>query len=94
MQGVLFPALEEQLGPLTGKHRQLAAVFGPTQIEALVACSFVAKGSIPESPFWTPVARDCIARGVDCKAKRASALKKPAFVAGRQMLRITGENPL
>ena len=26
MQGVLFPALQEQLGPLTGKMRQLIAV--------------------------------------------------------------------
>ncbi|MHB1794893.1 MAG: hypothetical protein ACYCPO_07990 [Acidobacteriaceae bacterium] len=26
LQGVLFPALDEQLGPLSDKHRQLAAV--------------------------------------------------------------------
>jgi len=36
MQGVLFPALQEQLGPLTDKHRQLVAVLGLIQIEALV----------------------------------------------------------
>jgi hypothetical protein len=36
MQGVLFPALQEQLGPLTEKHRQLIAVLGLIQIEALV----------------------------------------------------------
>jgi hypothetical protein len=36
MQGVLFPMLEEQLGPLTDKHRQLAAVLGMIRIESLV----------------------------------------------------------
>jgi len=36
MQGVLFPALQEQLGPLSDKHRQLVAVLGLIQIEALV----------------------------------------------------------
>ncbi|MHB8303552.1 MAG: hypothetical protein ACYDC6_12050, partial [Acidobacteriaceae bacterium] len=36
MQGVLFPALQQQLGPLTDKHRQLVAVLGLIQIEALV----------------------------------------------------------
>lgn len=36
MQGVLFPALQEQLGPLTGKHLQLVAVLGLIQIEAQV----------------------------------------------------------
>jgi hypothetical protein len=36
MQGVLFPALQEQLGPLSDKHRQLVAVLGMIRIEALV----------------------------------------------------------
>jgi len=36
MQGVLFPALQEQLGPLSAKHRQLVAVLGLIRIEALV----------------------------------------------------------
>jgi hypothetical protein len=36
MQGVLFPALQEELGPLTDKHRQLVAVLGLVQIDALV----------------------------------------------------------
>ena len=36
MQGVLFPALQEQLGPLSDKHRQLAAVLSMIEIEALV----------------------------------------------------------
>ncbi|MHB8304208.1 MAG: transposase [Acidobacteriaceae bacterium] len=36
MQGVLFPALQQQLGLLTDKHRQLVAVLGLIQIEALV----------------------------------------------------------
>jgi hypothetical protein len=36
MQGVLFPALQEQLGPLTDKHRQLVAVLGLIQRDALV----------------------------------------------------------
>ena len=38
MQGVLFPALDEQLGPLSDKHRQLAAVLSMIEIEGLVAC--------------------------------------------------------
>jgi hypothetical protein len=36
MQGVLFPALHEQLDPLTGRHRQLVAALVLIQIEALV----------------------------------------------------------
>ena len=36
MQGVLFPALQEQLGPWSDKHRQLAAVLSMIEIEALV----------------------------------------------------------
>jgi hypothetical protein len=36
LQGVLFPALEEQLGPLTDKQRQLVAVLELVQIEAMV----------------------------------------------------------
>ena len=37
MQGVLFPALQEQLGPLSDKHQQLVLVLGLIQIEAMVA---------------------------------------------------------
>jgi hypothetical protein len=36
MQGCLFPKLEEQLGPLTGKQRQLIAVLELVQVEASV----------------------------------------------------------
>jgi hypothetical protein len=36
MQGVLFPTLQEQLGPLSNKHQQLVAVLGLIGIEALV----------------------------------------------------------
>jgi hypothetical protein len=36
MQGCLFPTLEEALGPLTGKLRQLIAVLELVQIEAMV----------------------------------------------------------
>jgi len=36
MQGVLFPALEQQLGPLTDKHRQLVSVLGLIELDALV----------------------------------------------------------
>ena len=35
LQGVLFPALEEQLGPLTDKQRQLVAVLELVQIGPL-----------------------------------------------------------
>jgi len=37
MQGVLFPALQEQLGPLSDKHQQLVLVLSLIQIEAMVA---------------------------------------------------------
>jgi hypothetical protein len=36
MQGVLFPALQEQLGPLSDKHRQLSAVLCLIRVEAFV----------------------------------------------------------
>ena len=36
MQGVLFPALEQQLGPLTDKHRQLVSVLGLIELDSLV----------------------------------------------------------
>jgi hypothetical protein len=36
LQGTLFPTLEEQLGPLSDKHRQLAAVLSMIEIESLV----------------------------------------------------------
>jgi hypothetical protein len=37
MQGPLFTALEEQLGPLTGKLQQLVMVLGMIEIEATVS---------------------------------------------------------
>jgi hypothetical protein len=37
MQGCLFPALEEALGPLTGKHRQLVTVLGLIEIESTIS---------------------------------------------------------
>jgi hypothetical protein len=37
MQGALFPALQEQLGPLSDKHQQLVAVLSMIQLEAMVA---------------------------------------------------------
>lgn len=37
LQGALFPTLQEELGPLTEKHRQVEAVLGPIRIDGLVA---------------------------------------------------------
>ena len=37
MQGVLFPALQKQLGPLSDKHQQLVLVLSLIQTEAMVA---------------------------------------------------------
>jgi hypothetical protein len=37
MQGVLFPALERQLGPLSDKHRQLVGVLNLIQLETMVS---------------------------------------------------------
>lgn len=39
LQGFLFPALQEELGPLTEKHRQLIAVLEMIRIETFIACS-------------------------------------------------------
>jgi hypothetical protein len=50
MQDVLLPALQERLGPLTDRHRQLAAVLGLIQIEALVAASIRAAGRFADPP--------------------------------------------
>jgi hypothetical protein len=36
MQGVLFPTLEEELGPLTPKHQQIVAVLNLVDIDAQV----------------------------------------------------------
>jgi hypothetical protein len=36
MQGSLFPALQEQLGPLTDKHKQLVEVLGLAPVEPLI----------------------------------------------------------
>jgi hypothetical protein len=37
LQGALFPALQEELGPLTEKHEKLVAVLSMIRIEALIA---------------------------------------------------------
>ena len=39
LQGALFPTLQEELGPLTEKHRQLVSVLGMIRIEGLIAGS-------------------------------------------------------
>jgi hypothetical protein len=39
LQGALFPTLQEELGPLTEKHRQLVAVLGMIRIEGSIAGS-------------------------------------------------------
>jgi hypothetical protein len=38
MQGALFPALHEELGALTEKHRQLVALLNMVRIEVLIGC--------------------------------------------------------
>src|SRR6266567_1026198 len=38
VQGALFPALQEELGPLTEKHRQLVALLNMIRIEVLITC--------------------------------------------------------
>jgi len=50
MQGCLFPKLEEQLGPLTDKVRQLIAVLELVQIEAMVGpwCGGVGRPALHE----------------------------------------------
>src|SRR5712664_3399666 len=38
MQGALFPALQEELGPLTERQRQLVALLNMLRIEVLIGC--------------------------------------------------------
>jgi hypothetical protein len=38
MQGALFPALPEESGPMTEKHRQLVALLNMLRIEVLIGC--------------------------------------------------------
>ncbi len=37
LQGILFPTLEQQVGPLSAKHRQLVEILSLAEIESLVA---------------------------------------------------------
>jgi len=62
MQGCLFPKLEEQLGPLTDKVRQLIAVLELVQIEAMVGpwCSGVGRPALHERA----IARAFVAKAV------------------------------
>jgi len=62
MQGCLFPKLEEQLGPLTGKLRQLIAVLELVQIEAMVGpwCGGVGRPALHERA----IARAFVAKAV------------------------------
>ena len=61
MQQCLFPALQEQLGPLTDKHQQLVAVLTLIQIESIVACGAGGVGRPPAD-------RRAIARAFVAKA--------------------------
>jgi hypothetical protein len=36
LEGVLFPALEQQVGPLSAKHRRLVEILGLAEVESLV----------------------------------------------------------
>jgi hypothetical protein len=45
-QGILFPALQEQSGPLSDRHRQLAAVLSRIEIESPVAIGQAARLSV------------------------------------------------
>ncbi len=62
LQGVLFPALDEQLGPLSDKHRQLAAVLSMIEIEGLVA-SWPGGVGRP-ARHWQAIARAFVAKAV------------------------------
>jgi hypothetical protein len=48
LQGVLFPALQEELGPLTEKHQQVVAVLDMIHLEACVARSSGGVGRPPK----------------------------------------------
>ena len=62
MQGVLFPALEEQLGPLSDKHRQLAAVLSLIEIESLVGAWSSGVGR--PAKYRRAIARSFVAKAV------------------------------
>jgi hypothetical protein len=61
MQESLFPALQEQLGPLTDKHQQLVEVLSLTEMEAMV-------GSRSGGVGRPPADRRAIARAFVAKA--------------------------
>jgi len=62
MQGCLFPKLEEQLGPLTDKLRQLIAILELVQIESMVGpwCGGVGRPALHERA----IARAFVAKAV------------------------------
>jgi hypothetical protein len=62
MQGVLFPTLEEQLGPLSDKHRQLAAVLSMIEIESLVGAWSSCVGR--PAKYRRAIARSFVAKAV------------------------------
>ena len=49
MQGVLFPTLEQELGPLTPKHQQIVAVLNLIDIDALVPAGSKGVGRPPRN---------------------------------------------
>jgi hypothetical protein len=55
MQGALFPALQEESGPLTEKHRQLVALLNMVHIEALIASVRGAFAALNASNFCAGV---------------------------------------
>jgi hypothetical protein len=61
LQGVLFPALQEELGPLTDKQQQVVAVLDMIQLEAFIAQPSGAVGRPPKD-------RRAIARAFVAKA--------------------------
>ena len=69
LQGVLFPTLEEELGPLTEKHRQLVALLSLIRIEAMIACWAGGVGRPAKD-------RRAIARAVTVQVSRSIRLDK------------------
>ena len=58
LQGLLFPTLEQQLGPVSDKHRQLVEILGLAEIESLVApwMGGVGRPAKHDSQVATPLA--------------------------------------
>ena len=70
IQGYLFPYLEEELGPLTDKLKQLVSILEMARIESFIRTPHYKRGRLPEKRH--AIARAFVAKAVyNCASTRA-----------------------